>query len=233
MKFRFIKTDALDAVHNMAIDKALALSYKKDNLPIFRLYTWQQSFTIGASQTLDDYNTKFEEFKNSGAKRMTGGGILFHGHDVSYSLILPNSEFENLSVKKSYEKICSFLITFYQHLGLNASYAKDIETIQLSKSNFCQVGFEAYDIIIDGVKIGGNAQKRAKSMIFQHGSIPLYTDKKDQKIGASLKDIGINISFDECMNGLKKAFETTFDCELIEDSLNEEEQTYLEQILKD
>lgn len=233
MKFRFIRTEALDAAQNMAIDKALALTYKKDHLPIFRLYTWQPSFTIGVSQTLDDYNTKFEEFKNNSAKRMTGGGVLFHGHDVSYSLVLPSEEFKNLSVKESYEQICSFLLTFYASLGLDAHYAKDLENIRLSKSEFCQVGFEAYDIIINGVKIGGNAQKRTKNMIFQHGSIPLFTSKVDQKVGHSLEDINVNIDFEACIDRLKEAFETTFECELIDDTLNDEEQQYLNDILKD
>ena len=41
-------------------------------------------------------------------KRITGGGVLFHGHDISYSLLLSNDEFTGLSVKQSYEKICQF-----------------------------------------------------------------------------------------------------------------------------
>lgn len=73
---------------------------------------------------------------------------------------------------------------------------KDIESIVLSKSPFCQVGFEAYDIIVNGRKIGGNAQKRAKNVIFQHGSIPIKSIKNDEKYGASLEDFSINLDFD-------------------------------------
>ena len=86
------------------------------------------------------------------------------------------------------------------------------------------MGFEAYDIIINGQKIGGNAQKRAKNVIFQHGSIPLRTIKKDQKYGASLEDFSIKIDFDEAVNGLKEAFEKTFNAKLIESKLDENEQ---------
>lgn len=93
----------------------------------------------------------------------------------------------------------------------------------MSKSPFCQVGFEAYDIIVNGRKIGGNAQKRAKNVIFQHGSIPIKSIKNDEKYGASLEDFSINLDFDEAINKLKEAFEKTFNAQLLESQLNENE----------
>jgi lipoate-protein ligase A len=38
---------------------------------------------------------------------------------------------------------------------------------------FCFAGKEIYDIMLGGKKIGGNAQRRLKDVIFQHGSIPV------------------------------------------------------------
>ena len=43
-------------------------------------------------------------------------------------------------------------------------------------SSFCFASNEEYDILIQGKKIGGNAQRRRKDVIFQHGSIPLKLD---------------------------------------------------------
>ena len=130
---------------------------------------------MGVSQDLSKIpkEINIQEYKHNFSKRMTGGGVLFHGHDISYSLIIPNSFMKELSVKQSYEKICTFLLEFYKELDLNVMYAKDDMNTILSKSAFCQVGFEAYDILANGKKIGGNAQRRAKKAIFQHGSIPL------------------------------------------------------------
>ena len=99
-----------------------------------------------------------------------------------------------------------------------------------TKSPFCQVGFEAYDIIIDGKKIGGNAQKRAKNCILQHGSIPLFTKEDNEVFGSSLKTFGINLNFEEAKDGLIKAFKEVFEVEIFEDSLNEEEKNILEKI---
>ncbi|MFA7084720.1 MAG: lipoate--protein ligase family protein [Arcobacteraceae bacterium] len=229
--FRVIHTYNQSAVMNMAIDKALVLSFKKEDQPILRLYTWQNSFTVGVSQNTNTYEAYVKQYKANCAKRITGGGVLFHGHDLSYSLVLPTFYLENLSVKQSYEKICTFLLCFYKSLNLEARYAKDVSTINLSKSDFCQIGYEAYDIIINGKKIGGNAQKRTKNMIFQHGSIPLYTNNKNREMGISLEDLGVNISYKKAIEGLKYAFINTFNAKLEESNLNEKEHLNLEKIL--
>lgn len=229
-KFRFILSNKLDAKTNMNIDKALANNFKENDLPIFRLYTWENSFTVGLSQDVNQYPKLKEKYKNNCAKRITGGGVLFHGHDLSYSLILPSNDLEGLSVKQSYEKICKFLLKFYKGLGLNACFAKDLDFITLSKSEYCQVGFEAYDILVNGKKIGGNAQKRSKKMIFQHGSIPIEKVNTDTKIGNTLKDFQINIGYNEAIEKIKDAFEKSFDTKLEDSELTFEEKEILKNL---
>jgi lipoate-protein ligase A len=224
--FRYIQDNFESAKTNMSIDKALAMSFKKEDMPILRFYTWQEGFTVGASQELKSY-VQYLSIYNNASKRMTGGGVLFHGHDISYSLVLSSAMFEGLSVKQSYEKICTFLLQFYKDLGLNPTYAKETQGISLSKSDLCQVGYEAYDIIINGLKIGGNAQKRTKNMIFQHGSIPLFKTKGSCEFGHSLEDLGIKLSYDEAVEKLKAAFVKTFHAHLEPSSLNEKEHEYL------
>lgn len=194
------------AKENMAIDKALLEAFKPSSIPILRLYSWSPSFTYGISQKPKD----IKPFSNlEYAQRMTGGGILFHGNDISYSLILPVSYLKNFSVKESYEVICLFLMRFYHSLGLEPTYAKDKEEIILSSSAYCQEGFEPYDIIIDDKKIGGNAQRRGREVIFQHGSIPLYRSQY-HTMGYTLEDVGICIDFQEAKKLLLEAFKKTF-----------------------
>jgi len=229
-KFRFIISQNLSAKANSNFDNAIFKAFNKYSLPVLRLYSWQNSVTFGVSQNPSDYVTLLEEYENNFAKRITGGGVLFHGHDISYSLIIPASYIEDKGVKETYELICSFILSFYASFGLKANFAKDIESIVLSKNAFCQVGFEAYDIIINGEKFGGNAQKRAKNVIFQHGSIPLKTIKKDEKYGASLEDFSVNINFTEAVDALKKAFEKTFNAQLIESNLDENEQKIYDEL---
>ena len=235
-KFRVVISQQGSSKENMSIDEALLKCFKENDLPILRLYTWNKdSLTIGISQQPSDY--KFlDKTSEKIAKRITGGGVLFHGHDLSYSLVIPPKLLNNYNIKESYEFICSFILEFYRKLDLNVCYAKDDENITLSKSEYCQVGFEAYDILVNGKKIGGNAQRRTKKAIFQHGSIPIKVTKSnkfDEKIGLSLEDINVNIDFKNAIELMVKSFEDSFEVEVITSSLTKEEENFKNNLLKE
>ncbi len=208
-KCRFIDSPTLGATENMAIDKSLL---SEIDLPIFRLYTWEENcFSIGRFQKIEDIEN-WQIYGKNWAKRVTGGGLLLHGFDVSYTIVVPVKSLGKKSVKESYEYNCEFIFNFYKNLGLNPKWAKDILPNSLSHSSFCQEGFEPYDIIIDGKKIGGNAQKRTKELILQHGSIPLFKDSRE-KSGFSLEELGIGLSIKETKKLLKKSFYKTYNYE--------------------
>jgi lipoate-protein ligase A len=217
----------MSAAHNMAIDEALIENFKQDDLPILRLYSWDKdTFTIGRFQDVHTIDN-FSDFGDNFTRRATGGGLLFHGFDLSYSLIIPTFLLTNKSVKESYEYLCAFLLHFYTTLGFEANFAKDIMSEKLSKSAFCQVGFEAYDIIIEGKKVGGNAQRRTKEFIYQHGSIPLHVDSRTFS-GVSLEELGKALHVKDTKETIKSSFEKTFNTKLKPSQLNQEELTSLE-----
>lgn len=212
----------LSAKENMRIDKELLEDFKTSHIPTFRVYEWEDSFTYGISQEHEIFRSfeNLHKYGDNHAKRMTGGGILFHGNDISYSLIIPTSYVQNLNVKESYELICSFLLDFYKTLGLDPVYAKDCKDITLSKSAYCQEGYEPYDILVEGIKVGGNAQRRSKESIFQHGSISI--DNSSYSMGSSLEDLGVSISFEEAKALLVKSFAKCFNVQFEE--INEDVQ---------
>lgn len=221
-RFRFLDVPYFSASENMALDEALIENFEKNDLPILRLYTWQKdAFSIGRFQnTLDIEN--FSDFGDNFTRRSTGGGLLLHGFDLSYSLIIPTFLLTNKSVKESYEYICAFLLHFYTHLGFKANFAKEIMSEKFSKSPFCQVGNEPYDIIIEGKKIGGNAQRRTKNFIYQHGSIPLYKDSRSFS-SVSLEELEKNLHVDTAKELVKLAFEQNFETKLLNSSLTNKE----------
>lgn len=218
--FRFIDESYTCPSQNMALDEALIENFQNDELPILRFYTWDKdAFTLGRFQNILDIKN-FENFGENFTRRTTGGGLLLHGFDLSYSLIIPTSLLTNKSVKESYEYLCQFLLHFYTNLGFEASFAKEIMSNKLSKSAFCQVGYEPYDIIIKGKKVGGNAQRRTKKFIYQHGSIPLHVDSRIFS-SVSLEELGRNLHVKEVKELLKSSFETTFNTKLLFTTLND------------
>ena len=73
-----------------------------------------------------------------------------------------------------YRNICKFLLRFYKALGLKPEFALEARSFKQRclPHELCSAAHEKYDLAINGKKIGGNAQKRNRQAIFQHGSIP-------------------------------------------------------------
>jgi len=181
-RFRLIRSDPAGAGHNMALDEEMLHRYMEDGIPALRIYGWESpSFTYGVSQKPEnDIDVKRCAIDGVQiAKRMTGGGVLFHGNDITYSLVCAKSDIgEPDGVFVSYRRICAFLISFYRSLGLAASFALESEDFhkRCAPHALCSASREKYDMIVRGRKIGGNAQKRKGKAVFQHGSIPITID---------------------------------------------------------
>ncbi|MFA5199793.1 MAG: lipoate--protein ligase family protein [Candidatus Omnitrophota bacterium] len=181
-EFKLIRSKASSARNNMALDENIYYQYLKDGVGVLRLYRWERpSFTYGFSQ--DPVNqidlALCAENGVQIAKRITGGGILFHHDEITYSFVCNKSDIkEPERVFVSYRNICAFLLKFYQSLGLKPLFALESENFKIRSlpSQFCSAAYEKYDILLGTKKIGGNAQKRNRQAIFQHGSIPCSID---------------------------------------------------------
>jgi len=178
-KWRFIDSGFCGPGYNMALDEFLFNSFLPADMPIFRLYRWNKpAISLGrfqeAAKVLDLGRCRKDNLAI--VKRITGGGAIYHSQEeLTYSLVCPASFFNSDSLKESYRKITYFIIKTYKTLGFSAQYARDYKKSKKqlgAVSDFCFSGWQDYDILIDGKKIGGNAQKRKREVIFQHGSIP-------------------------------------------------------------
>jgi lipoate-protein ligase A len=166
----------------MALDEKIFNRYMEDAIPVLRIYGWgSPSFTYGISQN-PEKEIDIERCALDGvqiAKRMTGGGVLFHHNEITYSLVCAKEDIgEPDAVFVSYRNICAFLISFYRSLGLSATFALEREDFKTrcAPHELCSASREKYDIVLNGKKIGGNAQKRKRRAVFQHGSIPVSVD---------------------------------------------------------
>jgi len=162
----------------MALDEKIFKGYLEDGIGVLRLYRWQApSFTYGFAQVPhSQINLSVCATDKVGiAKRITGGGILFHDDEITYSFVCSKSDVgEPQGVFVDYRRICGFLMRFYASLGLTAAFALESAGFKdhSAAHELCSAAHEKYDLVIGGKKIGGNAQKRNRQAIFQHGSVP-------------------------------------------------------------
>src|SRR5437773_7228711 len=112
--------DQHSAAMNMAIDEALLDSVA---IPSIRFYRWRSpalSFGyFGKFADVADYVGERDL-----VRRWTGGGIVFHGEDLTYSIVVPASDpaFDE-SPKSIYEKI---------HCALRDALAANCEPAELA-----------------------------------------------------------------------------------------------------
>jgi len=180
--FKIIRSGASSAEYNMELDEKIFNQYLNDGIGVFRIYGWERaSFTYGFSQ--DPKNeidlVRCQRDGVQVAKRITGGGILFHNDEITYSFVCNKSDIgEPQGVFVAYRNICKFLMRFYESLGLAPVFALEAEGFKNKSAThqLCSASHEKYDIVIGGRKIGGNAQKRRRQVIFQHGVIPCSID---------------------------------------------------------
>lgn len=234
-QWRLIEHGTESAARNMAVDEALLQGFSEGSFPLLRLYRWKPSLTLGRFQKSGDSvdPERAERHAIPCVRRMTGGGTLIHGGDLSYALLLPRAFAHERGVKESYRTLCAFLLRLYAKLGLEARFARDAGLAE-SPSPSCLAGREAYDIVIGGSKMGGNAQRYTRRALFQHGSIPLAIDAarfgplfcqaSGLKEAASLQRLGMDVSFEAVAAMLREAFCESFGAVLLPDALSPEEE---------
>ncbi|UCG34924.1 MAG: lipoate--protein ligase family protein [Candidatus Omnitrophota bacterium] len=231
--------------YNMAVDEAMLLHYSSHRIPTLRIYGWEEPFiSLGYHQLASEVLASPQSIPF--VRRITGGSAILHDKEITYSLVCSLSDLKlNANVKESYKKLTSFLKHFYFQLGLDVKYAVDTGFSNLGHyGNFCYSRWQHYDFVMRGKKIGGNAQRRKKDIVFQHGSIPQDIDfnlvkNSINEVGpveeatTSLNDILAKVTdFSQLQSLLVSSFETYFNLKLKNQSLSAPEQRTVKYLLE-
>ena len=177
------------AAMNMAIDEALL---EAAVVPTIRFYRWRfPALSFGYFGKFSDVAIYAEE--RDLVRRWTGGGIVFHGDDLTYSIMIPASDavFDESSIaiyEKIHRALCSALGDHNQGAELvpvaNQVRAGD----RGSCDNNCFANPVRADVMMDGRKIAGAAQRRTRRGLLQQGSIQGFVMETDlaQKFAQAL-----------------------------------------------
>jgi len=172
-EWRLIESGYLDAYTNMAIDEAIFAMREKLGLPAsLRFYSWKPAaISIGYFQKIE--NPSLDEYKRQKitiVRRFTGGGAIFHRNEITYSLACSTHEFPTFrDITKTQQLVHEAIILGLQSLGINAELER--KETKGPDPYFCFVSPSKYDVVEEGRKIAGSAQRRKNKAFFQHGSI--------------------------------------------------------------
>lgn len=158
------------AALNMAIDEAL-LSVV--TTPSIRFYRWRSpALSFGYFGRFAD--VEHEQANHELVRRWTGGGVVFHGNDLTYSVILPSST--PAAAKPSRVLYSEIHDAIRRALGENVG-AKLASSDAPRSSDACFANPVKADVIVGGQKIAGAAQRRTRAGLLHQGSIQ-YDDLK-------------------------------------------------------
>jgi lipoate-protein ligase A len=179
MVWKYIDTGKRSAAANMELDAALLADLKDERDAILHLYDWESdAATYG--HFIDPENfLNLEGVRKSGldlAKRPTGGGIVFHNCDLAFSVLVPaiSPAFSNNPLD-NYAFINNRVIwAIEQMINIPAELLPE-EPIPLDEQcrSFCMAKPTKYDVMIQGKKVGGAAQRKTRHGFLHQGSISI------------------------------------------------------------
>ncbi|MDP9291638.1 MAG: hypothetical protein M3O82_04655 [Verrucomicrobiota bacterium] len=150
---------------NMAIDEILLQNCRA---PVLRAYRWDAPST--SFGYFEKYETVRAAYAHSVAvRRWTGGGIVAHGEDFTFSLMVPRTDaFAKIRPQDSYRSIHQCLVRALGDYGVNASlHVASSE----NRSGACFQNPVPDDLMHSGEKIAGGAQRRTSKGLLHQGSI--------------------------------------------------------------
>jgi len=205
-----------------------------------RFYWWvPPAVSLGTGQEPDAVVNR--EFCRSAGipvvRRPTGGSAIFHDEELTYAVVAPTGSHPAFAQPLSaYLSICDAIREGIRRLGVDL----DIRGVSHGKepaytAEACFVLSSRHDLVKDGKKVVGSAQRWNSRAFLQHGSIVLdvreevwrgiFRRKPDfAKVGALNRILGKPVDRQLLVACLAAGFRSVFGVALEEDSLSPAEQ---------
>ena len=230
-----------NGLYNMAMDQALLKRCGETGDCFLRFYSWNPAtLSLGYFQKPADV-CELQACRDAGVqlvRRQTGGGAILHDREITFSMVFPeNHPVLGESIPQSYFNLTRPLLEYLQQRGVDTDFRGAEKTV--CKTPNCFAGSAATDLVLEGRKVFGSAQRRKSGAVMTHGSLLLDIDRQlwqnvfGDRMGSgftSLKDYGITVddrrSFEQ---EIVTAYQNFMDWTLREfgDSLSWQEQAAL------
>lgn len=168
------------AAENMATDFMLLQRYPRQDVARYRHYDWRgPAFTFGYSQKVSFVRSQLPEGETFDlCRRPTGGGVVDHRDDWTYSLVIPRGHpLEEARATQSYRAVHEALAAALAEVGVPVTLKPVAEAAPAGEpggpAGVCFERAEIFDVVhtTSGAKIAGGAQKRNKRGLLFQGSI--------------------------------------------------------------
>lgn len=160
----------MSGAYNMAVDHALL----ERALPTLRFYRWQPAcLSFGRNQpTRGLYDEAVaRELNIDIVRRPTGGAAVLHAEELTYAVVAPIGFFGG--PRESYFAINRALVSAVRRLGGAAMLSDGVKRSPFGTVHPCFAEPAAGEVVVNGMKLVGSAQRVENRVLLQHGSILL------------------------------------------------------------
>ena len=176
MRCRIFPYQSADGPANMAIDEALIDAVAADpTVALLRTYGWTEpTLSLGYFQpiALAEADPRWQGVPV--VRRPTGGGAIWHHHELTYALVLPTAHPLARPRAALYHCVHSAIALLLRSHGVEAESRGPVASSPSDPRPFlCFADRDPEDLVCQGSKIAGSAQRRRSGAILQHGSMLL------------------------------------------------------------
>ena len=166
---------------NMALDEALLLSAIKDRVRTVRIYRWSEpTVSLGYFQKADEIDADSPLAGLARVKRLSGGGAILHHHEWTYSCCIPAGDEAIRVPGELYRAVHRAIVGVLSEYNVQTSMRNEATQASIGRKPaddaatfLCFSRGDPNDIVLNGIKIVGSAQRRRKGAVLQHGSLLL------------------------------------------------------------
>lgn len=190
--WKIFDTGCNSAENNMEFDASVMTNGQAaESSPVLHLYQFNRpSITYGYFITIAQHIdlAAVANMSIDFARRPTGGGITFHLSDFTFSIWIPRQHLffsdNALNNYQTINEIVSNILCPVTNQATIDCLASPPKAQQKSYEAFCSAHPTHYDLMLQGKKIGGAAQRKTKQGFLHQGSIFLAPPNKEilQKI---------------------------------------------------
>jgi lipoate-protein ligase A len=162
----WLDNGAGDGAWNMAVDQAML---EQTGRPMLRIYGWDRpTVTIGYAQNLGKLAGALPRWPV--VRRWTGGGVVFHKGDLTYTLIVPAGHpWAEVRPVESYRLIHQSLAEALCSAGYEGCRLAGEEDVR--DLPFCFEAPALHDVIRGAAKVAGAGQRRGRLGLLHQGSV--------------------------------------------------------------
>lgn len=183
-----LQTPPFDVFSQMAIDEIIACDKTLENKNFLRFFNWQEqkAITFGYAQRSKSLKEQLEAgYKIT--RRPSGGGIVYHNGDLTFSIIFTSQD----KVEDIYKNLHTAIS------GELKKYIKQVQTydqknifkpVENGQSKSCFANPVLDDLMLDGKKILGGAIRRFGNRILYQGTLQIAGARDKEEYKSAIKN---------------------------------------------